>query len=70
MRRDANSKVYGTNQRERNVLQSTKLKGIGNLKGVSTSDMEMKSLEFAQLTLVLFWSHVCSLCYPVLLLEW
>ena len=31
------------------MLQSTKLKGIGDLKSVLTSDMELQSLEFAQL---------------------
>ena len=34
---------------EREVLQSTKLKGVGDLKNALTSDMEMQSLEFAQL---------------------
>jgi hypothetical protein len=37
--------------RERNVPQSTKLKGVGDLKTVLTSDKEMRSLEFAQLSL-------------------
>ena len=39
----------GTSPRERSVLQSTKLKGIGDLKSALTSDVEMQSLEFAQL---------------------
>jgi hypothetical protein len=39
----------GTSQRKRSVLQSTKLKGVGDLKSIWTSDMEMQSLEFAQL---------------------
>ena len=34
----------GTSPRERSVLQSTKLKGVGDLKRVLTSDMEMQSL--------------------------
>ncbi|KAL6044039.1 hypothetical protein STEG23_014727 [Scotinomys teguina] len=33
------------------MSQSTKLKGFGDLKIVLTSDMEMQSLEFAQLVL-------------------
>ena len=36
----------GTNPRERSVLQSTKLKGVGDLKSVSTSDIKMQSLDF------------------------
>ena len=31
------------------MLQSTKLNGVGDLKSILTSDMEMQSLEFAQL---------------------
>ena len=38
-----------TSPRERSVLQSTKLKGVGDLKTALTSDMEMQSMEFAQL---------------------
>ena len=38
-----------TSPRERSVLQSTKLKGAGDLKSTLTSDMEMQSLEFAQM---------------------
>jgi hypothetical protein len=41
------------------VLQSTKLKGVGELKSILTSDMEMKSLEFAQLVFSL--ALVCDL---------
>ena len=33
------------------MLQSTKLKGVGDLKSALTSDMKMQNLEFAQLTL-------------------
>lgn len=39
----------GTSSRERRGLQSRKLKGIGGLKSVLTSDMAMQSLEFSQL---------------------
>jgi hypothetical protein len=39
----------GTSQRERIVLQSTKLKGTGDLKSILTSDTVMQSLRFAQL---------------------
>ena len=39
----------GTNPRERSVLQSTKLTGVGDLKSVLTSDTEMQGLEFAQM---------------------
>ena len=35
--------------RERTVLQSAKIKRIGDLKSTLTSDMEMQSLEFSQL---------------------
>ena len=38
-----------SNSKERNVLQSTKLKGARNLKNILTSDMETQSLQFAQL---------------------
>ena len=37
----------GTSPSQRSVLQSTKLKGIGDLKSPLTSDIEMLSLEFA-----------------------
>ena len=39
----------GTSPRERNMMQSTKLKGVGDLKNILSSDMEMQNLEFAQL---------------------
>ena len=35
------------------MLQSIKLKGVGDLKNVLTSDMEIQSLEFAQLVFIL-----------------
>ena len=34
-----------TNIRERSILQSTKLKGVGYLKDILTIDMEMQNLE-------------------------
>ena len=41
--------VIGTRPGERVVFQSTKMKEVGDLKSALTSDMEMQSLEFAQL---------------------
>ena len=38
---------------ESGVLQSAKLKGVGDLKSILTSGMEMRSLEFAQLVFLL-----------------
>ena len=38
----------GTSPRRRNMLESTKLNRIGDLKNILTSDMEIQSLEFAQ----------------------
>lgn len=35
------------------MLESTKLNGIGNQKSILISDMELQSLEFAQLVFVL-----------------
>lgn len=46
MKKAANSN--GTSLRERNVLQLGEMKGVGDLKRVLTSDMELQSLEFAQ----------------------
>jgi hypothetical protein len=37
------------NPKERTVLQSTKLKGIGDPKSILISEMEFKRLELAQL---------------------
>jgi hypothetical protein len=48
--------------RETSVLQSTNLKGLGDLKSALTSDTEMESLEFAQLVFILLWSSISSLC--------
>ena len=39
----------GTSPRERSVLQSTKMKGVRDLKSVLTSNMEMQRSEFAEL---------------------
>ena len=39
----------GTRPRQRSVLQPTKLNGVRDLKSILTSDMEMQTLEFAQL---------------------
>jgi hypothetical protein len=41
---------------KRRLLQSIKMKGVGDLKSALTSDMEKQSLKFAQLILVLFGS--------------
>jgi hypothetical protein len=54
------------------VLQSTKLKEVGDLKSVLTSDMEAESLEFAQLVfgLVLiqcFLAMLSSLCFGIVM---
>ena len=38
-----------TRTRERSVLQLTQLKGVGDLKSVLLSDMEIKSLKFVSL---------------------
>ena len=38
-----------TSRRERLVLQPTELEGVGDLKSILPSDMEMQSVEFAQL---------------------
>lgn len=50
--------------RQRNVSQSTKLKGIGGLKSALMADLEMQSLEFAHiffsLTLVQYLFTVLS----------
>lgn len=74
----------GTNPRKRSVLQPTKLKGIGDLKSTLTSDMELQSLEFAQLAfdlaLVLYFlsmlpsrlsgTVMCIQCHYVLESMW
>ena len=50
------------------MLQSTKMKGVGDLKNTLTSDMEMQSLEFALIVLGLalvqyFLTMLPSLCF-------
>lgn len=45
-RRDDNREW--NNPRERNMLHSTKLNGVGDLKSILTSDMKMYTLEFAK----------------------
>lgn len=62
----------GTSPRERSVLQSTKLKGVGDLKRVLTSDMELQSLELAQLVFCLalvqyFPTTLSSLCFGIVM---
>ena len=45
--RDAKKKLQtecGTSPRERSVLQSTKLEGVGDMKSPLTSDIEMQNL--------------------------
>ena len=44
-----------TSPRERSMLQSTKLKGVRDLKGVLISDVEIQCLEFAPLVFGLAW---------------
>ena len=39
----------GNSIRERSVLQSIKMKGVGDLKSVLTSDIEIQHLEFVLL---------------------
>jgi hypothetical protein len=63
-----------TSPGERNLLQSTKMKGVGDLKTALRSGLEMQSLEFAQLAFgfalvqyflnVTFWD---GNVYPVIL---
>jgi hypothetical protein len=62
------SRESETSPRERIVLHSTKLKEVGNLKGISTSDVEMQRLEFAQLVFSLALVQYCltmlsSICF-------
>ena len=64
----------GKSSIERSVLQSTKMEEVGDLKSIFTLDMEMQSLEFAQLVFglalvqyfpnMMFWNDNV---YPVLL---
>lgn len=55
--------------RERNVLLSIKLKGVGDLKSALTLGVEIQSLELALMVLVLLWSSISSLCSFSSLLE-
>jgi hypothetical protein len=56
----------GKSPRERPVLQSTKIKGLGDLKSALTSDMEVQSLEFAQLDFGLALVHHFLTMSPLL----
>ena len=61
------SGLFGVrSQRERSVLQSTKLKRIGNLKNILIPDMELQSLELAQLVFSLAFGPVfpCYFIFP------
>ena len=60
----------GTSPRERSLLQSTKLKGAGELKNTLISNMEMQSWEFASWFSVLLWSSLFSLGSLPYVLEW
>jgi hypothetical protein len=59
-----------TSPRERSLLQSTKLKGAGELKNTLISNMEMQSWEFASWFSVLLWSSLFSLGSLPYVLEW
>ena len=60
------SRKNGTRPRERNVLQTTKLNIVEDLKSFLASDMEMQSLEFAQLvfSLAFVQVHFCYVSFP------
>lgn len=55
--------------RERCVLPSVKLKGVGDLESALIPDMEMQSLQFVQPFLGLALSSISSLCFLSSLLE-
>ena len=62
----------GTRPKERSVLHSTKIKGLGHLKSILTSDIKMQNLEFDQLgfdlTLVqCFLTMLPSLCFQMVM---
>ena len=59
----------GTSPRERSVLQSTKLKGVGDLKSILTPDLEMQSVKFAQLVFGLALVQYFLTVLPSLCLE-
>ena len=68
MRKAAN-REWSQPRRERNAAANT-AERVGNLKSTLASDLEMQSLDFAQLVLVLLWSSIPFLCLPLSLLEW
>jgi hypothetical protein len=51
------------------VLQSAKLKGLGDMKSTLTSDMEMQSLEFAQMIVGLALVQYFLAFLPFLIFE-
>ena len=58
--------------RERYGFRSTKLNGIGDMDNILTSDMEMQSLEFAQLVFSLalvldFLAMIPSICFVMII---
>ena len=58
--------------KRKSVWQSTKLKGVGELKSFLTSDMEIQSLKCAQLVFSLalvlyFCTLVLSLCFGMIM---
>ena len=53
-----------------NVLQSTKVEGVGDLKGTLTSDMKIRNVEFTQLTFSLALVRCFRPTLPFPLLEW
>ena len=64
--------VSETSQREGSVLHSTRLNGVGDLKIISTSDMEIQTLEFAHLVFHLalvqyFLTMLPSLCFGMVM---
>ena len=59
-----------TNPRERSVLQSTKLEGVGDLKSALTSDMEMLGVEFSLLVFSLALAQYFPLCSLFSHSEW
>ena len=46
------------------MLQSTKLKGVGDLKNILTSDLGMQNLEFTQLAFGLALLQYFLLVFP------
>lgn len=62
-------RLWNQPKREKILLQSTELEGIGDLDSSLTLDMEMQIVEFA-LWGVLLWASISSLCSLSTLLEW